>query len=57
MTHVSNSDRVAAAQIRLEQAERLVYEAKRILEYAKKQEHGTDRSTTYAVEEELECET
>ena len=37
MTPVSNDDRISAALLRLEQAERLVTEARKIFSYAEKQ--------------------
>lgn len=67
---VTNSDRIAAALLRLEQAERLVLEARKIFSYAEKQEDvedwgspveglypGQKSDITLVADEEMECET
>lgn len=66
MTSVSNDDRIAAALLRLEQAERLVTEARKIFSYAEKQQCDQSRAGLYPgqltdptipEEETEECET
>lgn len=66
MPYVSNDDRISAALIRLEQAERLVLEARKIFSYADKQWYepkdglypGQLGSTAINNNEEIEeCET
>lgn len=65
MSIVNNSDRIAAALLRLEQAERLVTEARKIFSYAEKQQDDEYSSAEpYEVtglypgqmaDEEMEC--
>jgi hypothetical protein len=57
---VNNTDRIAAALLRLEQAERLVSEARKIFNYAEKKDRQEDGPRTLwpgqlTNPEDLEC--